>query len=153
MGLFDKLFNEKTTLAGSVYTPKSHQEAFVVIVWLCINADGKLGEIETNDLARMTLLKDYLQGFDSVGAVTDFNHRYFNYDPYEVINSCAAIIPENLKPTLFANVMDMVLSDGKLDPKEEEMSKYLAEKLNLEFDIAKKIVEVLIIKNYGNLSN
>lgn len=61
------------------------------------------------------------------------------------------MISEQNKATLFALVMELLLADGILESKEKEIIEYLSTALNLQSDIAQKIVEVMLIKNYGNI--
>jgi uncharacterized tellurite resistance protein B-like protein len=52
---------------------------------------------------------------------------------------------------LFALVIELLLADGFLGEKEKEILEYLTDLLKIESELAQKIVEVMLIKNKGNV--
>jgi hypothetical protein len=65
------------------------------------------------------------------------------------VQAAAAIIPKELRATTFAVAIDLMLSDGRLSPKEESFADELRTLLNVERDTAATIVDVLLTKNAG----
>ncbi|MFH1796095.1 MAG: tellurite resistance TerB family protein [Pseudomonadota bacterium] len=56
-------------------------------------------------------------------------------------------LPSNLRPTVFALAVDLVLADGRVEVAEEKMIDSLRRKLGVEEEDARRIVEVLALKN------
>ena len=48
-------------------------------------------------------------------------------------------------------VMELLLADGHLGDKEKEIAEYLTSLLELDISVATSIVEVMLIKNKGNV--
>jgi hypothetical protein len=150
MGLFDKLFN--STPSTVTYSPKNEQEAWVAIMYACIAADGDVSEAETDKMIQFLVYKSMFKG-DNI--IQDL------YKPAMiaqkqigsklVIDSSTSLIGDDSKPTLFALVMELLLADGILGDQEKEIVHYLSESLKLDSTLAHKIVEVMLIKNKGNV--
>ena len=66
-----------------------------------------------------------------------------------VVQTAAAIVPKELGVTTFAIAVDLMLSDGGLNPKEEAFVEELRTLLNVERDTAGRIIDVLLVKNAG----
>ena len=66
-----------------------------------------------------------------------------------MVQAAAAIPPKPLGATTFAVAIDLMLSDGRLSPKEEGFADELRTLLNVERERAATIVDVLLMKNAG----
>jgi hypothetical protein len=66
-----------------------------------------------------------------------------------VVPAAVAIIPKELRDTTFAVAIDLMLSDGRLSPKEEAFVDELRTLLNVERGLAGRIIDVLLVKNAG----
>ena len=62
-------------------------------------------------------------------------------------NKAASHVPPKLRGTVFALAVDFVLADGQIDEAEERLIGTLREKLNIDEDDARRVVEVLALKN------
>lgn len=150
MGLFDKLFNSNPSTV--TYSPKNEQEAWVAIMYACIAADGDVSEAETDKMIQFFVFKTMFTGHDIIEdlykpALT----AQKQIGSKVVIDSSTSLISEDGKPTLFALVMELLLADGILGDQEQEIAEYLSESLQLESTLARNIVEVMLIKNKGNV--
>lgn len=150
MGLFDKLFN--STPSTVTYSPKNEQEAWIAIMYACMAADGDVSEAETDKMVRFLVFKTMFQGHNIVEdlykpAMT----AQKQIGSKAVIDSSTSLIGEDGKPTLFTLVMELLLADGILGDQEQEIVEYLSESLKLESALAQKVVEVMLIKNKGNV--
>ena len=56
-------------------------------------------------------------------------------------------VPANLRPTIFALAVDLVLADGRVEATEERLIESLRKKLGVDEGDAKRIVDVLALKN------
>jgi uncharacterized tellurite resistance protein B-like protein len=149
MGLFDKIFNSSNTTI--TYSPKSEQEAWIAIMYACISVDGNVSDAETDKLCQLVVFKTFFKGKNIVDYYKPAFLAHKQIGSKALIDSSASMISEQNKATLFALVMELLLADGILESKEKEIIEYLSTALNLQSDIAQKIVEVMLIKNYGNI--
>ncbi|MEX1128979.1 MAG: tellurite resistance TerB family protein [Vicinamibacterales bacterium] len=64
-----------------------------------------------------------------------------------VIDSSARVIPARVRPSTFAVLADLLLSDGKIDPQERRFLKKLASRLELDAETARQVLDVVRLKN------
>lgn len=143
MGILSKLFGSKDTVKS--YKPKSEQEAWIGIMYACMYIDDHISEKELQEM------------FDLVEKQPLFNEKHVadyyqpvmlanrNIGSYNLIDSCVTLINENNKELLFELIMQLLLVDGKLKPKEKDIAAYLIKALQLDFDTATKFVDSLLI--------
>jgi len=143
MGILSKLFGSKT--ATQSYEPQSEEEAWIGIMYASMYIDEHISDKELQEM------------FDLLEKQSLFNEKHVAdyYQPvmlanrrigsFSLIDSCVPHIQENNKAILFELIMQLLLVDGKLKPKEKEIAEYLTKAMHLEFEIAKKIVDKLLI--------
>jgi Tellurite resistance protein TerB. len=141
--VFNKLFN--TSKPSDTYTPGSEQEAWIAIMYASMYIDGHIADVEVKKM------------FDLVEKLPLFKRKHVAdyYQPallahrkvgsYNLIDGSIALIQEDQKTVLFEMIMQLLLADKKLLQKEKEVAAYLTTALNLEFDVAKKIVDDAIL--------
>lgn len=66
--------------------------------------------------------------------------------PNYLANACNAL-PADMHKTLFAHAIDIVMADGKLHPAEEVFLENLMQRMRIEPDDIRKIMEVMLDKN------
>jgi len=142
MKIITKLFGPTTST--HTYTPKSEQEAWIAIMYACMHIDGHIADTEIQKM------------FDVIQKIPLFKRKHIAdyYQPallanrkvgsYNLIDGSIPFIHIKDKALLFELIMKLLLADGKLLKKEKEIAAYLTTALNLEFDIAKKIVDELV---------
>ena len=69
--------------------------------------------------------------------------------PTDATSGSPAWARTELGVTTFAIAVDLMLSDGRLSPKEETFVDELRTLLNVERDTAARIIDVLLVKNAG----
>lgn len=149
MGLFDKIFKSSGT--GLTYTPKSEGEAFVAIVYACMSVDGEVSSAEIDVALRAMVFKNFINDKSIVETVKKIQGIQKQIGSQAIIDSSVSMVSENRKPTLFTMVMEVVLSDGILDQKEQQIAEYLAGALVLDEKLTEKIIEVMLIRNKDNV--
>jgi len=144
MKILNKLFGTLTTAKS--YLPENEQEAWIAIMYASMHIDGHIADSEIQKM------------FDVVQNLPLFKRKHIAdyYQPallanrkvgsYNLIDGCVAFIQEDQKPLLFKLIMQLLLADGKLLKKEKEIAAYLTTALELNFEIAKKIVDDLLSK-------
>jgi hypothetical protein len=147
MGLFDKIFGSSKT----TYTPQNKQEAIFAVMYACMATDGEVSQVEIDVLCRLLVYKQDFAGHDIPAYHRVVAPIHIEVGSKVIIDSSVSVIPAEDKPTLFAMVMELLLADGVLGPNEQEIAAYLAEKLPLDLGLTQKIVDVILIKNKGNV--
>lgn len=144
MKIITKLFGSSTSTKN--YSPQSEQEAWIAIMYASMHIDGHIADAEIQKM------------FDVVSKLPLFKRKNIAdyYQPallanrkvgsYNLIDGSVGFIQENQKSILFELVMQLLLADGKLLQKEKEIAAYLTTALELDFDIAKKIIDDLLIQ-------
>lgn len=144
MKIITKLFGSSTSTKN--YSPQSEQEAWIAIMYASMHIDGHIADAEIQKM------------FDVVSKLPLFKRKNIAdyYQPallanrkvgsYNLIDGSVGFIQENQKSILFELVMQLLLANGKLLQKEKEIAAYLTTALELDFDIAKKIIDDLLIQ-------
>ena len=68
-------------------------------------------------------------------------------DPAAVVASAAARLPGALRRPAFAVVADLLLDDGRIDPKERRFLQSLGAQLRLRSAVVRRVLEVMLLKN------
>jgi uncharacterized tellurite resistance protein B-like protein len=147
MTLFDKLSPAEPCVD---FIPATEQEAWIYVMYGCIAADGNVSEAETDKLCQLVVSKTFFEDHDVVPYYQNAMYVHEQTGSKELICNAAERITIKSRPTLFALVMDLLLADGILGEKEQEIAEYLATAIQLDKETAEKIVEVMLIRNKGN---
>lgn len=146
MGLFDKVLgNRKET---SFTTP----EAMAGTVLAAAAADGYISDEEAMGLntvlGQMRLFNNWSehQYRSTMNKLVGILRRQ---GPLELMEICTDYIPSDLCETAFAVATDIVLADGIVTDEEKDFISRLQRLLKVDYDLAQKIVEVMVIKNKG----
>jgi len=151
MGLFDKLFSTNTNLPKNEgYNPLSDYEAWVAILYTCISIDGDISDVEINVLVRLLLFKNKFSNVQIIPFYKNAMQAKQKYGPQHIIDKSALLIKEEDRPTILALATELVLADGIDTEKEKELLEYVATRLNIDEQMAAKIIEVILIKNKDN---
>ncbi len=71
------------------------------------------------------------------------------YGAPAIVAAAARAIPARLRPTAFAIAADLVLVDGKIERLERRFLDRLGTDLRLDRDVARRILDVMVLKNRG----
>ena len=146
MGLFDKV------LGGSTTDKLTEAEGMAGIALCAVAADGVITEEEAaglgTSLSRMNLYggmsnRDVNRIFEKLIKVV----RQNGVEQLMTLSSQA--ITPNLKPTAFTIATDLLMADGNVAPEEKRFLEKIQKSLDVNDDLAVKIVEVIAIKNRG----
>ena len=150
MGQFKK-FVHKPKKPEINYKPLTDAEAWIGILYACIAADGIVNDAEIDSLSRMITCKEKFSGIEIEPLYTTVGRAKKDIGAIGLIEACCELIDENEKDTLFLMAVEIVLADGTLDEDEEKVIKIIAHKMKINSELVKKIVEVMLIRNRGNV--
>lgn len=146
MGLFDKVFGSRMGTS----TELNAAESMLGVMVATMGADGHIAREELDGLSanvnRMNMFKTMTQGQfnDALRKVVSLLDRR---GAPELMQLSTPNVPQDYRATAFAIALDMVLADGVVDREEERLIDGLQAALSVPDDDAKKILEVLLLKN------
>ena len=145
MGLFDKVIGSSTD--------KLNEAEGVAGIALCaVAADGVITEEEAaglgTSLSRMNLFskmsnRDVNKIFEKLIKVVR------SQGVEQLMTLSAEAVTKELRPTAFAIATDLLMADGNVAPEEKRFLEKIQKSLDVNDDLAVKIVEVIAIKNRG----
>ncbi len=147
MGLFDSLFG-----GHEANKNLSKQEAFAGILLAAVAADGHISDEEAQGLwtiiERMKLFNNFTP--DKFNQLMNNLVKILKREGVDkLVQKAANALPEDLRPTAFANACDLVLADGVVEDEEKKLVETLQNLLEIPGDQAIDIVQVMVIKNRG----
>jgi len=131
--------------------PANEQEAWVGILYACIAADNEVSANEADTLITMLSAKIMFKDTDILKICHKITDIIAKTGSDGLIKLCCPLIKEENKPTLFSMALEIVLSDGLLELEERKIIEYLAVSLKIEKSLVLKIIEVMLIRNKGNI--
>lgn len=138
MGIFDKKYTKATSVT---YTPGNEQEAWIAIMHACIAVDEDVADEELEELAQTLAYKPMFEGHNVREYYKAVLLAHARIGSKQLIDNSVEYISAERKYDLFALTIELVLADGVLASKEEELISYISSALDLEEGTAKKIVD------------
>ena len=146
MSVIDKVLQEQQTQSPEL----TLREAAMTVLVAAVGADGTVGLEEGHRLneflSSMRLFHhvpaDHLQRLTE-NALDLVTHTGAD----ELLAACAAVIPGDLRASLYALAVELALVDGTIAEREKQFSGKLQAAFAIDDVTAMKIVEVLLIKS------
>jgi uncharacterized tellurite resistance protein B-like protein len=137
MGLFDKQYDLNLPVN---YTPQNEQEAWIAIMHACIAVDEDVADEELEELAEALAYKEMFEGHD----VREYYKRvllaHARIGSKHLIDKSVEHIPAESKLPLFDLTIELLLADGVLADREDELIRYITSALDIEENKANSIV-------------
>jgi uncharacterized tellurite resistance protein B-like protein len=141
-------FEEKNSIAENPVI--SELDAWVGIFYSCISTDNQIKDSETASLSRLLHSKEKFIGIDIAPLYAKAFNLKMELGQLKYIAACCEVIKED-KETVFALALEIVLSDGLLGEEEKNIIEVLSKQLKIDTGMASKIIEVIFLKNKGNI--
>lgn len=144
MEILKKLFGSSSS--DKSYKPKSEQEAWVAIIYASMHIDCHIADSE---IKKMFEVVEKLPLFKRKNIAEYYQPALLanrKVGSYNLIDGSISLIHEKDKALLFEIIMKLIIADGKVLKKEKDLAAYLTTAMDLNFDIAKKIVDDLLIQ-------
>ncbi|MBP2282455.1 putative tellurite resistance protein B-like protein [Flavobacterium sp. CG_23.5] len=129
----------------------SEFEAWVGILYSCISADNQITDSETASLSRLLHSKTKFMGIDIGPLYAKSFHLRTEMGQLKYISDCCEWIKDEDKETVFALALEVLLADGILEKEEKNIIEVLSKLLKMDLGMASKIIEVIFLKNKGNV--
>lgn len=147
MGLFDSMLG-----GGNSNKELNVHEAFLGILLAANASDGHVSDEEVQGfvtvILRMSAFREWTA--DRINKVIDKMLGMIKRKGAEpTMTTCAQALPEKLHRAVFANAVDLILSDGVVEAEEKEFISKLRSALGLSGDDAQMIAQVMVWKNEG----
>ena len=145
MSLFEaKNNNDQNSITSEI-------EAWVGILYSCLSADNQITDSETATLSRILHSKQKFIGIDVASLYAKSYHLRTEMGQLNYISACCKLIEEADKETVFALALEVLLADGTLEKEEKNVIEVLSNHLKIEAGMTSKIIEVIFLKNKGNI--
>ena len=149
MSLFDDIDSSGLDAGSRHFGP---HEGFAGVL-LCASAcDGHIGDEEAQILNINLRQKQLYQRVSEhqMGSMMDRLLGELRRGGTEkLLDKAYPVVPHELRETVFANSVDIVLADGVVEEDEKEFIDSLQAKLEIDPKRAKTIVQVMVYKNQG----
>lgn len=147
MGLFDEKY--KTTVVS--YQPRNEQEAWIAIMHACIAVDDVIADEELEELSETLANNSFFESHNVREYYRAVLLAHANIGSKHLIDTSVDLISVENKANLFARTIELVLADGILAEKEEELIRYLFSALDLEEALARNIVKDILDRHQGQV--
>jgi uncharacterized tellurite resistance protein B-like protein len=140
--------DNKTSIARLM--PLSQADAIVALLAGAVAVDGVVRSEETRRLNEVLATTRWRMGLSEAavaGAAKQGIDLIATYGLPSVMKASADAIPSDMRATTFALAVDLVLADGRLGSRESTFIDQLQTALQIEGTLARKILDVLLIKN------
>ena len=126
-------------------------EAWVGILYSCISADNQITDSEKASLSRLLHSKQKFIGIDIAPLYAKSFNLRTELGQLKYISACCELIKEEDKETVFALALEVLLADGTLEKEEKNLIEILSNRLKIDAEMTSKIIEVIFLKNKGNI--
>lgn len=123
-------------------------EAFLCLLLASAMADGVMSSAEQMEIAALSRRSRTLKHLDGaqMAAINATVKQRLDTRPDGLREACE-ILPDDMRLSLFAHCVDIVLADGRLAPVELQFLNHIIGLLRIEPAEGKRMVEALLIKN------
>jgi hypothetical protein len=123
-------------------------EAFLAVLLAAVTCDGELATVEHEALLALAHRSRALKSL-SVAQLSELNVKALTRlrdDPDALPGACAAL-PAEMRLSVFAHALDLVLADGELTIDEADFLNSLILNLKLDHEGVAKVADVIVLKN------
>jgi uncharacterized tellurite resistance protein B-like protein len=140
MGLFD-------AFAGSSELNLTQQEAVMSILLLAVAADGDVEQSEINSLATSAIRMKLLARTNVTSLIESCSRHLRKHGVEKLTSAAMAKIDPSLRKGVYLHFLDILLADGNVSRREEELAMRMKMAFGLEDSFVRFGVEMLAEKN------
>ncbi|KAA5547499.1 TerB family tellurite resistance protein [Adhaeribacter rhizoryzae] len=147
MALFDEKY--KSTVVS--YAPRNEQEAWIAIMHACIAVDEVVADEELEELSETLANNSFFEEHEVREYYRSVLLAHAKIGSKHLIDTSVDLISSENKANLFARTIELVLADGVVADKEEELIRYLFSAMDLEEAVARNIVKEILERHKGRV--
>ncbi len=123
-------------------------EAFITILLAAVTCDGELATTEHEELLALVHRSRALKSLstDQLSALNVKAMSRLRDQSGALADACTAL-PEDMRPSVFAHALDLVLADGELTTDEADFLNTIILSLKLSREDVANISDVIVLKN------
>lgn len=123
-------------------------EAFLCLLLSAVSADGIFAREEQEEVKALLMRSRALKSMDqSTLAKANATIQKRLAERKNGLEEACAALPSDMRLPVFAHCVDIILTDGQLVPVEADFLNRITAMMELNADEAKRVMEVLLIKN------
>ena len=126
-------------------------EAWVGILYSCMSVDMQITKNEITVLSRILVTKQKFAEIDVESLCKKAAEAKGDIGELNYIRECSKLIAEDDKNMIFALALEILLADGILEQKEKDFIEIVSNSLEIAPKMSSKIIEVIFLKNKGNV--
>ena len=129
-------------------TDWSIPEAYMAIILSAAFADGELAPEERQEIAALVMRSRTMKRLDQaeLAKVNAIVNERLKARPEGLKEACNSL-PSDMRLSVFAHCVDIVLADGELRQAEADFLNQVTALMHLEADKAKQVLTVIMLKN------
>lgn len=146
------LFDDIDVGLDAASRPFGPQEGFAGVLLCATACDGHIGDEEGQSLFSILSQKKLYERLtqQQYAAMMDrLLGELKRGGPERLLEKSFPAVPPELRETVFANAVDIVLADGVVEQEEKDFIDELQGKFEIDAKRAKAIVQVMVFKNHG----
>ncbi|KCZ93336.1 tellurite resistance TerB family protein [Hyphomonas johnsonii] len=123
-------------------------EAYMCLILSAAFADGELAAEEKQEIAALVMRSRTMKRLDQseLAKVNATVNERLHSRPNGLAEACSSI-PVDMRLSVFAHCVDIVLADGELRQSEADFLNRITSMLRLDADKAKQVLTVVMLKN------
>ena len=123
-------------------------EAFLAILIAAASCDGEVAAVEREEIVAIVHRSRALKSLSSaqLNQLQDRVTTRLNEAEGALGEACAAL-PQDMRLSVFAHALDLVLADGELTEAEADFLNTITRNFGLDGDAVRNVADVMIIKN------
>ncbi|MGV3640909.1 MAG: hypothetical protein ACO1NZ_10340 [Adhaeribacter sp.] len=145
MGLFNRTYSPDQLH----YSPANEQEAWLAVMHACIAVDEDVAEEELEELSETLVDKPLFEGHNIRELYRSVLVAHARIGSKQLIDVSVDKVAAAHRAGLFAASMELLLADGILAEKEQELIRYLWSALDLEEQVAQNIIHNILSRHTG----
>lgn len=143
MGLFNRTYSPDQLH----YSPANEPEAWLAVMHACIAVDEDVAEEELEELSETLVDKPMFEGHNIRELYRSVLVAHARIGSKQLIDVSVDKVAATHRAGLFAASMELLLADGILAEKEQELIRYLWSALDLEEPVAQNIIHNILSRH------
>lgn len=135
-----------TSGAAPAHAAWTIPEAFLAILIAAASCDGDVAAVEREEIVAIVHRSRALKSLSSA-QLNELQDRVTTRLAEGALGEACAALPQDMRLSVFAHALDLVLADGDLTEAEADFLNTITRNFGLDGDAVRNVADVIIIKN------